>query len=346
MKRKWKVAAAVTLGVMLLCGWLVYQWAFPPFVPPQLPMPNGYDELLRAAEMLAPRTDHYDEMEPGELAAVVEQNEPALKRARNALAMPCMATVDWARDPAALGADNADLKRAQLMRKLARAFAADMRAKTARQQPSAAVSSGIEAVQLGHQSGRGGLIIDYLVGLAVRGMAINELRDLAVEQPMVQNELLRGLLPVAESGESADEVINREVEFIRAKLRGIHGIMMRLQLDDYMLPAVKSVRQAEQRELARSRILQLHLALHLYHEASGRWPQSLSELVPSQLPQVPGDPYVSGPFVYRIEGDGYRLYSVGSNRRDDGGVGDDSGTGEDMLFELEGESEIEAEGNR
>ena len=64
--------------LLLAGGWLTLRLAFPPFVPPPLPQPNGYDDLLRAAEMLAPRTGFYDEMDAEELAAIVEQNRPAL----------------------------------------------------------------------------------------------------------------------------------------------------------------------------------------------------------------------------------------------------------------------------
>ena len=63
-------------------------------------------------------------------------------------------------------------------------------------------------------------------------------------------------------------------------------------------------------------------------------PQSLSDLMPSLLPQIPNDPFTSGPFHYRVTekkaapevktlssgGEGYMVYSVGKDGVDDGGT--------------------------
>ena len=41
--------------------------------------------------------------------------------------------------------------------------------------------------------------------------------------------------------------------------------------------------------------------------------------MPDYLSQVPIDPYSGRPLIYRRTAEGYLLYSVGSNRVDDGG---------------------------
>jgi hypothetical protein len=51
----------------------------------------------------------------------------------------------------------------------------------------------------------------------------------------------------------------------------------------------------------------------------GSPPESLANLVPKYLSAVPQDPFGDGPLIYRRSNDGYLLYSVGGNRRDDGG---------------------------
>jgi len=45
----------------------------------------------------------------------------------------------------------------------------------------------------------------------------------------------------------------------------------------------------------------------------------LSELSPSQLPAVPTDPFDGQPLRYRKVGEGYLLYSVGADLKDDAG---------------------------
>ena len=61
------------------------------------------------------------------------------------------------------------------------------------------------------------------------------------------------------------------------------------------------------------------LACRLYQSRTGRYPESLEELVPGILAEVPIDPFTGKPLVYRREGEGFIVYSLGSNQKDDGG---------------------------
>lgn len=61
------------------------------------------------------------------------------------------------------------------------------------------------------------------------------------------------------------------------------------------------------------------LACRLYKSRNGSYPESLEALVPGILAEVPIDPFTGKPFVYRHEGEGFIVYSLGSNEKDDGG---------------------------
>lgn len=61
------------------------------------------------------------------------------------------------------------------------------------------------------------------------------------------------------------------------------------------------------------------LACRLYKNRMGRYPERLDELVPGLLKEVPIDPFTGKPLVYRREGEGFIVYSLGSNEKDDGG---------------------------
>jgi hypothetical protein len=61
------------------------------------------------------------------------------------------------------------------------------------------------------------------------------------------------------------------------------------------------------------------LACRLYKSRSGRYPETMDELVPGLLTEVPLDPFTGKPLVYRREGEGFIVYSLGSNEKDDGG---------------------------
>jgi len=61
------------------------------------------------------------------------------------------------------------------------------------------------------------------------------------------------------------------------------------------------------------------LACRLYKSRTGQYPENLEALVPGILKEVPIDPFTGKPFVYRREGEGFIVYSLGSNEKDDGG---------------------------
>lgn len=62
------------------------------------------------------------------------------------------------------------------------------------------------------------------------------------------------------------------------------------------------------------------IAAYRFQAANGRWPQSLDELTPEFLLKVPTDPFTGGPLRFIRDKDEIRIYSVGPNRQDDGGV--------------------------
>ena len=326
----WLVIALVTLATG---GWLTLRLAFPSFIPPPLPQPNGYDDLLRAAEMLAPRTGFFKEMEPDELADIVEQNEPTLALAREALEKQCGVPMDWASDPAA-GGDPATTGRVTNMRALTRAFTADMREKSANHQIKEAVISGLAAFRLGKKCYHGGLIVDYLVGLAVQSVAIDEFRQLVAQDQTARAEILRRLVPLLETGESAEEVIQRELGYIKSASRGYIGWIVRLNVNKMVEAPVQAARQAALRTTARQRLFVIHLALHMYRDEHGAWPDMLADLAPEILASIPADPYSNAPFVYRVENGAYRLYGVCRNGADDGGDGDETGLAPDFVYDL------------
>lgn len=62
------------------------------------------------------------------------------------------------------------------------------------------------------------------------------------------------------------------------------------------------------------------IACRLFRVQYGVFPESLSMLAPEFLPGVPLDPFSGLPLVYKKTGSGIKIYSVGSNMRDDNGA--------------------------
>jgi hypothetical protein len=84
-----------------------------------------------------------------------------------------------------------------------------------------------------------------------------------------------------------------------------------------MVPAVGKAGGARDRALAQLDILRTGLDLKLYKHATGRYPATLGALGPNRLRDV----FTGRDFFYERRGQGFRLYSVGMNLRDDKGVG-------------------------
>ncbi|GMU84305.1 MAG: hypothetical protein AMXMBFR47_41750 [Planctomycetota bacterium] len=85
--------------------------------------------------------------------------------------------------------------------------------------------------------------------------------------------------------------------------------------------------QLQAARLVQRRLAATALAIRLFQVDHGRRPEHLAELIPDYLPAVPIDPFRSdsGPIGYRLEKGRSRLYSVGSDGKDDGGVRPTSG---------------------
>ncbi len=97
-----------------------------------------------------------------------------------------------------------------------------------------------------------------------------------------------------------------------------------------LMPAVTTVpgRRTACRDLAL-----FSLALAGYHAEHGAYPKKLAELAPEYFSELPKDPFSDGDFIYRLERDGYILYSVGPNGKDDGGMHFSDSTPENPILD-------------
>ena len=64
---------------------------------------------------------------------------------------------------------------------------------------------------------------------------------------------------------------------------------------------------------------QIMLALAAYKDRFGAYPETLAELKSKLGWKLPGDPFSGKDFLYKRQGNGYLLYSVGENLKDDSG---------------------------
>ncbi len=104
-------------------------------------------------------------------------------------------------------------------------------------------------------------------------------------------------------------------------LRKTRTRTMTLLLLALMAPAAEASAQAVARANMQFDLVRLALALAAYRAEHGEYPGRLAELAPAYLEEIPQDIFADAPLHYRRQGDGYVLYSVGINCKDDGGRG-------------------------
>jgi hypothetical protein len=62
------------------------------------------------------------------------------------------------------------------------------------------------------------------------------------------------------------------------------------------------------------------LAVERFRLATGQFPRHLQQLAPAFLPQIPTDPFDGAPLRYRLLDNGYVVYSIGADLKDDNGA--------------------------
>ena len=101
------------------------------------------------------------------------------------------------------------------------------------------------------------------------------------------------------------------------------------ELDEYfarstissMFLVAASTRCVRAQAELRTALLEALIALELegHRLTTGSYPADLTDMKLTHLEELPNDPCSGQPFHYEKRDDGYRLYSVGTNGRDDGG---------------------------
>ena len=103
------------------------------------------------------------------------------------------------------------------------------------------------------------------------------------------------------------------------------------------MPALIKVSEASRRVQANLGCAIVAVAAERYRRDHGSWPAKIDELKPAYIKAVPTDPYDGQPLRYKRLPDGAVVYSVGPDKRDDGGARNRANhlaKGTDYIFRL------------
>ena len=282
----------------------------------RLPNPNGYDEFVKAGQQVIDSPGRYPDLDHKELEALVSDNAEALRLLRVGLDEKCLMPVD-----SALSNMNELMSQMSGMKSLAQLLAAEGRLHEMDNQPVEAARSYTDAMRLGNEMSRGGLLITRLVGVACEAIGCQRLAKVL---PRLSREesciVMADLQAIDTTHVTWAEVIQAERSCTR------YHIMHNLNPVEWAVGwwnTRQSVQKAEFRNksvLAHERLLMADLALRCYKSERQNLPARLEDLVPKYISKVPQDPFSQGPMVYRPQaGATWLVYSVGPDGVDDGG---------------------------
>jgi hypothetical protein len=278
---------------LVLFGFLVSQVAQPlPPVPP-LPNPNGYDEFVKAGQMVASITSDFDKMNERQLQTLADGNSNALQLVRSGLQMQCRVALDYSPDSSTLLDQLAGMKR------LARAFVAEGKLAEMENHPNDAAKSYLDAVHFGNESARGGVLINELVGVAIEAIGTMNLTNLVSQLDANScRETAATLEDLDSQRQTWNEFMQQENDWSRRTFTGIRYEYSRLMTRKSLLPAQAATARKFKQQQMRTRQLIINLAARAYELDKGKPPASLADLMPDYLKAIPQNPFTGTNAIY------------------------------------------------
>jgi hypothetical protein len=309
-------AAAVLGAAWLVClGWIYWQmlWLMP--LPGQFSSgPTSYYRLIELCQQsIALEKAGFPPESEGERQALIAETAALVEPVNFVPYDPSTdANLDvW---------NGRFIQHAQLVRSLARTIDYECGAAISRGQTEHACELALTNVRLGAMLQRGGTVVEFLVGVAVQGIANKRLVELRSDPPPA---LARPIIAAWDRALAEQEGLDAIIDRDRAMAERAYGWAARLSnvLHDAGITwsVYSNIREADCRLKTTVRLLQTELAIGMYRHDLGVLPDRLEQLVPTYLQTVPLDEYSGQPLIYRQQGDGFVLYSIGLDRSDDGG---------------------------
>jgi hypothetical protein len=293
----------------------------------ELPNPNGYDDFVAAGKAIQGESPILNTMvEPkstAELAAEIAKFRPAFDRIRLGLSRPCQVRA-WPSGNFGKTGSILPFADIQAIRSVARALSREAELAQQQGQFADAAAIGIENMRFGQATGHGGLLINYLVAVAIEGIGQYSVYPTIPHlDPEARRKTIAALEEIEATRESLDDVRMRD-RIWDENAYGWHGHLQTFlhDLTDSYGGNHENVRQNVLPKIqAINRLMIIELALRQYHSARGAWPETLSELAPKFASKIPKDPFdpEGRELRYSRTADGYLLYSLGYDRDDDGG---------------------------
>ena len=253
---------------------------------PAYPSPNGYDDFVEATKLISTTRPDPGSTDIEELGVFLAANQSALEKVRNGLAKSCLSSNRY---------DSAGftllMPRISGFKHLAFAFRAEYTVALADGETNTATRSTIDCLHFGIESGRGGVMIESLVGQAIQEIAMEEFRNIV---PVLDHTnavfALTQLKTLELNVPKAHEILDKESS-VRHQFGGMTAYFA------YLVGVGRNdVRDGERKFASKCQATENHrkqlaakLAKRLYELDFGKPATAWPDIVPQYLPAILSD---------------------------------------------------------
>ena len=190
----------------------------------------------------------------------------------------------------------------------------------------AALEKHLCLIKMGNHLRQQTVMIDYLVGIDVEAIGLHAMARLIVEGDVTETHLATIDKFRLDTNDTWSEDSNQMLEVEKLFQEKAKEKMSLVARVNYWLSRGKfeeSMRRMHEiylRLLTDRRGIQILIALRRYKNQTDHWPETLDEVEASLSKEIRTDPHNGGPFVYKLTGDGFKLYSKGKNNIDENGI--------------------------
>jgi hypothetical protein len=251
---------------------------------PPLPNPNGYDDFVKAQNLIVGTSADFAWGSLEDLRKHVAENAGVLKFVRIGLAKQCRIALSFT-------TNYLDLRSLGDIKRVTRLLEAEGRLAELERRTNDAARIYLVTIRYGMESCRGGVMIDHLVGIACETIGVNALQRITASLDATAcRDLSKQLQEIERRQESLADVMRNEAEWVRLTIPVWQRVAATIPFASLTRRAQKNfVTKCNQSELPFKRLI-IDLAVRAYELDRGRHPRSLNELVPDYLDAVPVDP--------------------------------------------------------
>lgn len=181
-------------------------------------------------------------------------------------------------------------------------------------------------IRMGKHNRQQPVAIDFVVGFAIEALGLQRIRFLAMHEDVTEEHLkvIETALSRADADWNRQWEIMLEVEKLYGRKMPKSGSLPK-RLKDWWEnrgnweAGFRRIDELYSRLLADRCGSRIVIELRRFKNRTGHWPESLDEIRPLAAEGILIDPQNEGPFVYKLDGDGFILYSKGPDNIDQNG---------------------------